>query len=65
MKKIVARVLAPLALVAGLVVAPASVANAATYVGVNMSVACKSQYGSSWNAVVLNPGKAYSWRCFI
>lgn len=64
MRKIVARVLAPLALVAGLVVAPVSAANAADF-GVNMVTACHLQYGSSANAVVLNTSDPYSWRCQV
>ncbi len=64
MKKIVARVLAPLVLVAGLVVAPASAANAAD-VGVNMNQACQLTNGAGYVSLLLDSGNAYSWRCWV
>lgn len=62
MKKIVARVLIPLALVAGLVVAPTSMASAAD-VGVNMNQACQISQGDGYVALLQNSSDAYSWRC--
>lgn len=62
--KIVARVLAPLALVAGLVIAPAHAANAVD-VGVNMDQACQIQHGLTWKSKLLDAGNAYSWRCWV
>ncbi len=64
MKRIVARVLAPLALVTGLVVAPASAANAAD-VGVDMNQACQISQGVGYVAKLLDSGNAYSWRCWV
>ncbi len=64
MKKIVVRVLAPLALVAGLVFVPASAANAAD-VGVDMDQACQLTNGASYVSLLLDSGNAYSWRCWV
>lgn len=64
MKKIVARVLTPLALVAGLVAAPASMASAAD-VGVDMNQACQISQGTGYVALLQNSSDAYSWRCWV
>ncbi len=37
----------------------------ATYAGVDMHGACQLQYGGLYRALLLDPGNAYSWRCYL
>ncbi len=64
MKNIIAKVIAPLALTAGLVMIPAAAAHATDY-SVNMDQTCQIQYGIGYQSILLDSSNAYSWRCWV
>jgi hypothetical protein len=64
MRKLLTRFAVVTAMGACALSATAVPAEAAVVIGgIDISRQCRAQYGSSYYAIALDPGNAYSWRC--